>query len=308
MYNKTLNRPMFRRGGRAGGGIMTGVQRQGYDGDDGASSVKQNDPMKQLPNDVDVLKEAIGKRPEINPYPYKASDFFMGLGANILAQPGGQPILQTIGQAGINPLKTLSAQNLADYGNQQKNELAKYDDNRALIMSLYKNMDDDDKILTQKQVDFFMSEAGGSMTRDEALEQVLFRKSQSPTDVARNKEIRNQNNLQKMIEYNADKYKTGLLDAEKITVFEQDISSGKYEVPYDGDQYTIDLEENKEFVREKNGNRLGIIDYNPDTTDYVNGYVYLLLKTGTPEGKAYVKQGQFFIPYEDYISESISTN
>ena len=304
MYNRTLNRPMFRRGGRANGGIMDGVERQGYD--EGLTVVK-DDPNK-FQSDAAFLKEAMGERPEIKPYPYKGSDFFMGLGANILAQPGGQPILQTIGQAGINPLKTLSAQNLADYGNQQKNELAKYDDNRALIMSLYKNMDDDDKILTQKQVDFFMSEAGGSMTRDEALEQVLFRKSQSPTDVARNKEIRNQNNLQKMIEYNADKYKTGLLDAEKITVFEQDISSGKYEVPYDGDQYTIDLEENKEFVREKNGNRLGIIDYNPDTTDYVNGYVYLLLKTGTPEGKAYVKQGQFFIPYEDYISESISTN
>ena len=27
MFNRTLNRPMFRRGGRAGGGIMTGVER-----------------------------------------------------------------------------------------------------------------------------------------------------------------------------------------------------------------------------------------------------------------------------------------
>ena len=33
MFNRTLNRPMFRRGGRAGGGIMTGVERPGYDGD-----------------------------------------------------------------------------------------------------------------------------------------------------------------------------------------------------------------------------------------------------------------------------------
>ena len=145
MYNRTLNRPMFRRGGRAGGGIMTGVQRQGYAGDDGESSVKQNDPMKQLPNDVDVLKEAIGKRPEINPYPYKASDFFMGLGANILAQPGGQPIFQTIGQAGINPLKTLSAQNLSEYGNKQKNKLGQYEDDKDLVMAAYKNMSQDDK-------------------------------------------------------------------------------------------------------------------------------------------------------------------
>ena len=145
MYNRTLNRPMFRRGGRAGGGIMTGVQRQGYDGDDGQSSVQPNDPMKQLKTELDILKESTGKRPEIEPYPYKASDFFMGLGANILAQPGGQPIFQTIGQAGINPLKTLSAQNVSEYGNKQKNKLGEYEDNKDLVMAAYKNMSQDDK-------------------------------------------------------------------------------------------------------------------------------------------------------------------
>jgi hypothetical protein len=137
MFNKTLNRPMFRRGGRAGGGIMTGVPRQGY-----------NEGLKveeRLPSEVDVIKEAIGKRPEISPYPYKASDFFMGLGANILAQPGGQPIFQTIGKAGIDPLKTLSAQNLSEYGNQQKNKLGQYEDDKDIVMAAYKNMSQDDK-------------------------------------------------------------------------------------------------------------------------------------------------------------------
>jgi len=136
MYNRTLNRPMFRRGGRAGGGIMTGVERQGYD--DGKK-------VKQLGGEVDFLKEQIGERPEINPYPYKGSDFFMGLGANILAQPGGQPIFQTIGKAGIDPLNTLMKQNMSDYGNRQKNELGKYEDNKDLVMSAYKNMSEDDK-------------------------------------------------------------------------------------------------------------------------------------------------------------------
>jgi hypothetical protein len=303
MFNRTLNRPMFRRGGRAGGGIMTGVQRQGYQGTDDAADQK----VTQLQSDASFLKQAIGDMPEYKPYPYKGSDFFMGLGSNILAAPGGQPILQTIGQSSMGPLQTMMKQNIADYGNKQKFELGKYQENKDLIMAVYKNMDDDEKILVQKQMEFFMSEAGGSMTRDEALEQVLFRKSQSPTDAERNKEIREQTNYQNMIEYNAKKYDIGLLDAEKITIFEQDNKGGKYKVPYDGDQYTIDLEENKEFTREKNGNRLGIVDYNPETTDYIDGYVYLLLKTGTPEGKAYVKQGQFFIPYEDYISETIST-
>ena len=145
MFNRTLNRPMFRRGGRAGGGIMTGVERQGYDGTDGQQTVIKNDPMKQLKTELDILKESTGKRPEIEPYPYKASDFFMGLGANILAQPGGQPIFQTIGQAGINPLKTLAEQNMAEYGNKQKNKLGEYEDNKEVVMAAYKNMSQDEK-------------------------------------------------------------------------------------------------------------------------------------------------------------------
>ena len=44
MFNRTLNRPMFRRGGKAEGGITSGLRRQGYK--DPAGSVIQNDPTK----------------------------------------------------------------------------------------------------------------------------------------------------------------------------------------------------------------------------------------------------------------------
>ena len=95
MYNRTLNRPMFRRGGRAGGGIMTGVDRQGYDGEDGKQIVEANDPMKDIgkkvTDRVNIIESLTPK------YPYKGSDFFMGRCSNILAAPGGQPILQTVG-------------------------------------------------------------------------------------------------------------------------------------------------------------------------------------------------------------------
>ena len=111
MYNRTLNRPMFRRGGRAGGGIMTGVQRQGYSGEDGESSVQLNDPMKDIGKKV---QDRVNIIESLTPkYPYKGSDFFMGLGANILAAPGGQPILQTIGGAAKDPLNLLMKQNIA---------------------------------------------------------------------------------------------------------------------------------------------------------------------------------------------------
>ena len=154
MYNRTLNRPMFRRGGRAGGGIMTGVQRQGYDGDDGQSSVQPNDPIKDT-SLVQQVKDQVEMRESIMPkYPYKGSDFFMGLGANILSQPGGQPILQTLGTAAKEPLNLMMKQNIAEYGNK-----------RDIINKVFDNLSDDDKILTQKQVEFFMSEEGGAISK-----------------------------------------------------------------------------------------------------------------------------------------------
>ena len=60
MYNRTLNRPMFRRGGRAGGGIMNGVQRQGYN---------EAGKVEKLEQETSFLNKAIGERPEIKPYP-----------------------------------------------------------------------------------------------------------------------------------------------------------------------------------------------------------------------------------------------
>ena len=145
MYNRTLNRPMFRRGGRAGGGIMTGVEtpRQGYK--DPAGSVIQNDstkiednnPMKQKIDGVGGQLEAFNKA--FPKYNNMGSDFFMGLGANILAAPGGNPILQTIGTAAKEPLNLMMKQNMA---NTQGD--------RDLALAMWKNMDEDTKTRMMK--------------------------------------------------------------------------------------------------------------------------------------------------------------
>jgi len=125
MFNKTLHRPMFRRGGRAGGGIMTGVERQGYQGTNDAAdqNVKQS-----VTKDIDLINE-------ISPrYANQGSDFFMGLGANILAAPGGQPIFQTLGESAKEPLNLMMKQNMA---NSQGD--------RELASQLIKNYSEDDK-------------------------------------------------------------------------------------------------------------------------------------------------------------------
>ena len=71
MFNRTLNRPMFRRGGRAGGGIMTGVQRPGYADDD--NQLVEKSDMEKVQGNMESFNKAFPQ------YPYAASDFFMNL-------------------------------------------------------------------------------------------------------------------------------------------------------------------------------------------------------------------------------------
>jgi len=300
MYNRTLNRPMFKRGGRAGGGIMTGVDRQGYAGEGNVEDQR----VKKLDAETAFLQKAIGERPEIKPYPYKGSDFFMGLGANILAQPGGRPIFETIGRAGIDPLKTLSAQNLADYGNQQKNELGKYQDRRDLIMQTYKNLSNEDKDALINRAEQ-MVKAGRFETVQEALQVLVptYRKDASPKEIERKEKLDQEKLTIGRVDDLVKIYEIGRPDAVILDQFFNDIESQKFEVPHDPEQYFIDDSDvgRGQTDAEK---RLVIRDYDPEQSDYKEGRVYIDFITK----KAFVKQGQFLIPYEDYISETISTD
>ena len=56
MFNRTLNRPMFRRGGRANGGIMTGVQRPGYANDD--NQVVEKSDMEKVSGNMESFNKA----------------------------------------------------------------------------------------------------------------------------------------------------------------------------------------------------------------------------------------------------------
>ena len=325
MYNRTLNRPMFRRGGRAGGGIMTGVETPKRGHVDGPGSYagteeEYKSPLglkftemdlsnlknsgSKLQKDASFLKEAIGEMPEYKPYPYKASDFFMGLGANILAQPGGQPIFQTIGQAGINPLKTLSAQNLADYGNQQKNELGKYQDRRDLIMQTYKNLSDEDKDALINRAEQ-MVKAGRFKTVEEALQVLVptYRKDASPQEIERKEKLDQEKLTINRVDDLVKIYEIGRPDAVILDGFFNDIENKKFEVPHDPEQYFIEDSDVGRGTTDAE-TRLVIRDYDPEQSDYKEGRVYIDFITK----KAFVKQGQFLIPYEDYISETISTD
>jgi len=287
MYNRTLNRPMFRRGGRAGGGIMTDVQRQGYDGEDGKQIVEKND-MEKVAGNMESFNKAFPQ------YPYAASDFFMNLGTNILAQPGGNPILQTIGTAAGPALQNL-----------QKTRMANTSGQRELALQFWKSMDDDEKDALVNRAEQ-MVKAGRFETVAEALQVLVptYRKDQSPQETEREDILRDEKLATTQIEDLAKIYEIGRTDAVVLNDFMNDLSAGKYEGTYhDPDQYFIEDDDVGRGTDEKE-KRLVIKDYDPEQSEYKEGRVYIDFLTKT----AYVKQGQFLVPYEDYISAKISTD
>jgi hypothetical protein len=279
MYNRTLNRPMFRRGGRAGGGIMTGVQRPGYANDD--NQVVEKSDIEKVQGNMESFNKAFPQ------YPYAASDFFMNLGTNILAQPGGQSIFETIGKAGAPALQNL-----------QKTRMANVAGNRELALQFWKSMDDDEK-------DALINRAGRFNSIEEALQVLVptYRKDASPKEISRKEKLDQEKLTTNRVDDLVKIYEIGRPDAVVLDDFFNDLESGKFEgVSHDPDQYFI---EDADVGRgtDKTEKRLVIRDYDPEQSEYKEGRIYIDFISK----KAYVKQGQFFIPYEDYISETIST-
>ena len=83
--------------------------------------------------------------PEI-PQSRAGADFWLNWGTNILAQPGGRPILQTLGTAGKEPLKQYQQQ-------KSQEDLLKYkhgQSERQFQLEIYKAMTDKDKHALQE--------------------------------------------------------------------------------------------------------------------------------------------------------------
>ena len=126
--SRTLYRPMFRRGGSTGEGITSGL-RQGY----------EDGKLAQVKRDLNIL-DTMAPAPKI-PKSTAGADFWLNFGSNILAQPGGRPILQTLGTAGREPLARFQQQrhqeNILDYKGQQSH--------RDTVASLLKGISDENK-------------------------------------------------------------------------------------------------------------------------------------------------------------------
>ena len=189
--SRFLHRPMFRRGGSTGEGITSGL-RQGYAfGSTGAQrdyleATKRNTTSGG--NDFN-LTGYLSKPPEL-PKSTAGADFWLNLGTSILAQPGGRPILQTLGTAGKDPLARFQQQ-------RSQEDLLKYkhaQGERQFQLEWYKALSKEDKLKVQEQLEWYIEKG---MTPAEALETIIHRKKQHPDETKR---IEEQTQLQQQKE------------------------------------------------------------------------------------------------------------
>ena len=155
---RILQRPMFRIGGSAGEGITSGL-RQGY------NRGRVVNPGGYAGEEFN-LSEYISEQPEL-PRSSAGADFWLNLGTSILAQPGGRPILQTLGTAGQEPLKQFQQQ-------RSKENLLKYkhaQGERQFQLEIYKALSDKDKIALAEKIDYLIEEHG--LSKEEALARAM---------------------------------------------------------------------------------------------------------------------------------------
>tara|TARA_R100001224_G_scaffold54212_2_gene31748 strand:+ start:435 stop:1283 length:849 start_codon:yes stop_codon:yes gene_type:complete len=167
--SKIFKRPMFRKGGDVGGGIMDNVVERGQ---------YANSNIKDLSIDEKIkMVEGLGGSDKGLGDPL--TQFLLSVGPNIATQTGKGGFIPNVLEASKEPIGRL----IKDASDRRKTR-------QAIGLEFIKDLSDSDKIALQEKIEYLMSEEGGGFSREEAFNRVLpeFRKSKSPTDIARDEQ------------------------------------------------------------------------------------------------------------------------
>ena len=163
--SNTFKRPMFRKGGDVGGGIMDNVvERRQY------ANSNADDIGVKLSDSIDTIMAAGGNRSGLGD---PLTQYLLQLGPSIAGTTGGGSTIGNILLASKEPTADL----LKDIRSQQQTR-------QAIALDLYKDLSDSDKIALQEKVEYLMNEF--NISKEEALNRALpeFRKKRDPEDQA----------------------------------------------------------------------------------------------------------------------------
>jgi uncharacterized protein YoaH (UPF0181 family) len=239
-----------------------------------------------------LLKQIAGTKIEL-PKSTAGADFWLNLGTNILAQPGGRPILQTLGTAGKEPLARYQQQRAGEGQLKYQHAMS----NRDFLLQAWKAMSDDEKTAMQKNIEWLQTEEGGGLSRQEAIDRVAgeFRKQMSQEEKDYKEGIREEDFERKQILKIMDDFQTMDKDLSLTYPQAKRLLEFKNLADEQGHPFTMDETVFIDKATWKNeGGFPGAIDKEGNITltkdnvnDFVEGFAYIDITTG----QGYYRQG-----------------
>jgi len=168
--SRIFKRPMFRKGGTTGGGIMDNVVERGQ------YEKGTEDPAKKFDSvlsGVDFIEQFGGSDKGLGD---PLTQFLLQVGPNIATTSGKGGIIPNILEASKEPVSDLITAQRSRKKTRQ-----------AIALDLYKDLSDSDKIALQEKIEYLMSPEGGGFSKQEAFDRVIpeFRKDASEASIAR---------------------------------------------------------------------------------------------------------------------------
>ena len=167
--SRIFKRPMFRKGGTTGGGIMDNVVERGQYADSNAKDFKG----LSISDKINLVESFGGSDTGLGD---PLTQFLLQIGPRLATTTGGGGLIPNILEASKEPVADLISAQRARKKTRQ-----------AIGLEFIKDLSDDDKIALQEKIEYLMSEEGGGFSKQEAFDRVLpeFRKGRSPEDQAK---------------------------------------------------------------------------------------------------------------------------
>ena len=167
--SRIFKRPMFRKGGTTGGGIMDNVVERGQYADSNAKDIKG----LSISDKINLVESLGGSDKGLGD---PLTQFLLQIGPRLGTQTGKGGLIPNILEASKEPVSDLIQAQRARKKTRQ-----------AIGLEFIKDLSDSDKIALQEKIEYLMSPDGGGFSKQEAFDRVIpeFRKDASEASIAR---------------------------------------------------------------------------------------------------------------------------
>ena len=261
--SNTFKRPMFRKGGTTGGGIMDNVVERGQYADSNAKDIKG----LSISDKINLVESLGGPDKGLSD---PLTQFLLQIGPRIGTQTGKGGIIPNLLEASKEPVSDLI-----------KAQRERKKTRQAIGLEFIKDLSDSDKIALQEKIEYLMSEEGGGFTKQQAFDRVLpeFRKRKDPEEEAK---INVSNTIDSIIKSTSNRFGVPKIDRIQGEILYDNLQELQKSNP---DAYNI-------FAGAKSGSKyiFGSTEYKSDTgeinrdsilTTIPDGFIIYDIEKGT---------------------------